>query len=313
MKWFPTGMRSTVNLLVLLLFTACTSEPPLTGPSAVASTTESAPALTSNATPVTPSPASPSPVPAGACSRGDYADEIESDGQVRQYLLHVPPTYEPEEPAAVVLVFHGAGIGAERFVDYTRFSTVADREGFLIVYPQGLGERPVWNPSPGSQDVEFVRDLIDHLQKRCHVNPDRIYATGHSNGGGMVHRLGCELADRIAAIGPVSGAYQSGRCFPSRPIPVFAMHGTADNIVLYNSIPEWASAWAERNGCDPEPVELVRNVLISEKQWSNCREGADVILYTIQDRGHEWPRDLIDVGQTIWDFFEQHPLDRDTP
>jgi polyhydroxybutyrate depolymerase len=222
--------------------------------------------------------------------------------------LHVPATYNPEELAALVMVFHGAGIGAERFAVYTRFSAVADREGFLIVYPQGLGDEPVWNPSPGSRDVQFAADLIDHLQRRCHVDANRIYATGHSNGGGMVHRLGCELADRIAAIGPVSGAYQTtGRCSPSRPVPVFAIHGTADKIVSYRGIPEWAAGWAERNGCNPEPVEVVHNVLISEKQWQGCREGADVVLYTIQELGHDWTHDLINFGQTIWDFFEKHP------
>jgi polyhydroxybutyrate depolymerase len=252
--------------------------------------------------------ATPSSIATASCTRGDYFDQIESGGQTRQYLLHVPATYKTEEPAALVLVFHGAGIGAERFVSYSRFSNVADREGFLIVYPQGLDE--FWNPSPESRDVQFVRDLIDHLQRRCSVDPNRIYASGHSNGGAMADRLACELADRIAAIGTISGAYQrSGQCSPSRPVPVFAIHGTADSIVPYEGIPEWAAAWAERNGCDPEPVDIPHNVLIGEERWSNCSEGAEVILYTIQDLGHDWTHDLINFGQTIWDFFEQHPLD----
>lgn len=170
------------------------------------------------------------------------------------------------KPAALVLVFHGAEIDAERFVSYTRFSTVADREGFLIIYPRGLGEEPVWNPSPGSRDVQFISDLIDYLQQYCRVDPNRVYASRHSNGGGMVDRLACELADCIAAIGTVSSAYQSsGACSPPRPVPVFAIHGTADNIVPYERIPEWASAWARRNGCDLEPVEVIHNVLISEE------------------------------------------------
>ena len=129
----------------------------------------------------------------------------------------------------------------------------------------------------------------------------------------MVHRLACELADRIAAIGPVSGAYpSSGDCSPSRPIPVFAIHGTDDPIVPYSGIPEWAAAWAQRNGCDPEPLEVVHNVLISEKQWDNCEEGADVVLYTIQELGHEWTHDLINIGETIWEFFELHPMNGKT-
>ena len=306
-----TGMRRIALLSFLIFLIACAPEPPAILPSAVVpqATAEPTPEVTTEIT----AQVTPSPFIAEDCGRGDHFDEIQSSGQTRQYLLHVPPTYDPEEPAALVLVFHGAGIGAERFVGYTRFSSVADREGFLVVYPQGLGEEPFWNTSPRSYDVQFISDLLDHLQSRCHVDPTRIYASGHSNGGGMVNRLACVLADRIAAIGPVSGAYSSGNCLPSRPIAVFAIQGTADTIVSYRGIPEWAAGWAQRNGCDPEPIEVPHNVLISEMQWSNCEAGADVVLYTIQDLGHEWPSDLIDVGQTIWEFFEQHPLDRSGP
>jgi polyhydroxybutyrate depolymerase len=295
-----------VILSVFVFLTGCAPEEPFRNPTEAVSH----PTPTLQATAENTAQVSPSPPAAGDCSRGDHFDQIQSGGQVREYLLHVPATYKPEEPAALVLMFHGAGIGAKRFVDYTRFSTTADRERFLIVYPQGQGseEEPFWDTRARSRDVQFVSDLIDHLQKRCRVDPKRIYASGHSNGGGMVNRLACVLADRIAAIGPVSGAYATGSCSPSRPIPVFSIHGTADNIVSYEGVPEWASAWAERNGCDPEPVEVVRNVLISERQWGNCEADADVILYTIQDLGHDWPSDLIDVGQTIWDFFEAHPL-----
>ena len=126
----------------------------------------------------------------------------------------------------------------------------------------------------------------------------------------MVDRLACELADRIAAVGTISGAYQSsGQCSPSRPVPVFAIHGTADPIIPYKGIPDWAAAWAERNHCNPDPIDVPHNVLIRETKWSNCREGADVILYTIEDLGHDWTHDLIDMGQTIWDFFEGHSRD----
>lgn len=292
-------------LSIFIFFTACTTET-----SVVSSpTSESAgttPARTASVPTEATSEATPSPVVSAECQRGDTFDLVESNGQRRQFLLHVPPMYKPEEPAALVLVFHGAGIGAERFVDYSRFSKVADREGFLIVYPEGLNE--VWNPSPGSRDVQFIRDLIDHLQRRCSVDPDRIYASGHSNGGGMVDRLACELADRIAAVGTISGAYQSsGQCSPSRPVPVFAIHGTADTIIPYKGIPDWAAAWAERNHCNPNPIDIPHNVLIRETKWNNCREGADVILYTIEDLGHEWTHDLINMGQTIWDFFKEHP------
>jgi polyhydroxybutyrate depolymerase len=305
MNILENSMRSTAILLTFIFLAACTPDKPvITFPSLVPPNIT--PTRTAEITTGRASPGTPSPIATEDCTRGDYFDQIESNGQARQYLLHVPPAYKPEEPAALVLVFHGAGIGAERFVDYSRFSNVADREGFLIVYPEGLDE--VWNPSPGSRDVQFISDLIDYIQRRCQVDPDRIYASGHSNGGGMVHRLACDLADRISAIGTISGAYQSsGQCSPSRPVPVFAIHGTADNIIPYEGIPHWAADWAGRNDCDPEPAEIPHNVLIQETKWSSCREGADVILYTIQDLGHDWTHDLINMGQTIWDFFKAHP------
>lgn len=303
-------MRRTAIVLVFTLLAGCAPETSQVSPSAVV--TERAPEQTAEIPTATHLAPTASPAVTADCARGDYFDQIQSGGQTRQYLLHVPAGYKPEESAALVLVFHGAGIGAERFVDYSRFSRVADREGFLIVYPQGLGERPVWDPSPGSRDVQFVSDLLDHLQARCNIDLNRIFASGHSNGGGMANRLACELADRIAAIGTVSGAYQSAGCFPARPIPVFAIHGTADPIVPYEGIPEWAAAWAERNGCDPEPLEVVHNVLIGEMQWGNCRAGGDVILYTIQDLGHDWTHDIINFGQTIWEFFKEHPMNKGT-
>jgi polyhydroxybutyrate depolymerase len=306
-------MSRSVLIIILLCLASCIPENSLSTPPIVVS--EGTPIPPADATPERTSVVTASPAVAQDCARGDHFDEIESGGQTRQYLLHVPAAYTPEQQAALVLVFHGAGISAERFTDYSRFSNVADREGFLIVYPQGQGSKdePFWDPSPGSQDVQFTNDLIDHLQRRCSVDPNRVYASGHSNGGGMVNRLACELADRIAAIGPVSGAYHSGKCSPSRPVPVFAIHGTADNIVSYAGISDWISAWAQRNGCDPEPVDVMHNVLISERQWHSCDEGADVILYTIQDLGHDWTHDLINFGQTIWDFFELHPLNKATP
>jgi polyhydroxybutyrate depolymerase len=304
-------------IVLVFLFSGCLAEPkPITPTPLIAGSPSAAlPALNSPVPVETISttatlPATPAAV-AENCTRGDYFEEIESGRQTRQFLLHIPATYDPLEPGALVLVFHGAGISAERFAGYSRFSAVADREGFLVVYPQGQGapDEPFWDTSPGSRDVQFIRDLIDQLLIRCNVDPNQVYASGHSNGGGMVHRLACELADRIAAIGPISGAYaSSGKCTPSRPIPVFAIHGTADPVIPYDRIPAWAAAWAERNGCDPEPVDVPHNVVIREQLWTNCRQGADVVLYTVHDLGHDWTHDIINMGQTIWEFFEQHPM-----
>ena len=50
----------------------------------------------------------------------------------------------------------------------------------------------------------------------------------------MSHRIGCQLADRIAAIAPVEGTLNYAPCQPSRPMPVYMLQGTSDINVLYN-------------------------------------------------------------------------------
>jgi poly(3-hydroxybutyrate) depolymerase len=90
----------------------------------------------------------------------------------------------------------------------THFDELADKEGFLVVYPQGLDNR--WADArdgatpTNNDDVGFVRALLDDLKRRIAYDPTRVYATGVSIGGFFVARLGCEAADRIAAIGVVA-------------------------------------------------------------------------------------------------------------
>jgi polyhydroxybutyrate depolymerase len=158
---------------------------------------------------------------------------------------------------------------------------------------------------------------------RYPVDPKRIYATGFSNGGGMVNRLGCDLADRFAAIAPVSGAFLlSEDCRPSRPIPVMAFHGTGDRIVPYDGsgkvlppIPAWAAGWALRNGCRQPSTAFLDDGVVRGEHWSDCEQGADVFLYTIAAGGHTWPgrislpgQSSIDASATMWGFFQTHPM-----
>lgn len=148
---------------------------------------------------------------------------------------------------------------------------------------------------------------------------------GITRGGGMANRLGCELSDHLAAIAPVSGDYEYGEdCSPYRPVAVVAFHGTNDPTIPYNGfgvpgqphesyvrigtpIPTWAATWAERNGCSASPFTVFQEGEVSRKGWSDCRAGAEVILYTVNGGTHNWPS-AVDAAQMIWDFFTQHPF-----
>jgi polyhydroxybutyrate depolymerase len=268
----------------------------------------------------------PSPVPGANCTAGDYIDGLTSGGRVREFRLHVPESYRPEHPAALVLGFHGAGSNAEQFENYAGFSALSDREGFIVAYPQALGDHPTWitTAGPANPDIPFVSDLIELLKSRCSIDTHRIYAAGHSNGGGMANRLGCNLTEPMAAIGSVAGAYQgSEKCAPARPTPVIAVHGDRDPVIPYNGVensegppaayfvigvpvPQWASSWAARNGCGMETSKIVLQDRVSGQAWTGCDARADVVLYTIEGGGHGWPV-AFDAAQLLWDFFEAHP------
>ena len=164
-----------------------------------------------------------------------------------------------------------------------------------------------------------------------------MYINGLSNGGGMTHHMACVLADKIAAVGTVAGAYTAipGGCVPARPIPVITFHGQRDNIVAYNGsdrinlepVGEWAATWAARNGCDetPEPIEGTIGA-VTGVRYINCDDNAEVVFYTIADAGHTWPgaealfplllgeaSQDIDASETMWEFFKEHPIEVSSP
>jgi polyhydroxybutyrate depolymerase len=265
---------------------------------------------------------------------------LTSGGEERNYLLYVPKTYDPAASTPLILSFHGFSSSPLQQALFSEWNALADKEGFLVAYPEGTGQPLRWNTQIPlgrrvNPDVQFVSDLIDTLSEQFCIDPARIYANGLSNGGGMSNALACMLSDRIAAIGGVSGAYlgMDGRCEPIRPVPIIAFHGTADPIVPYLGgpsdmfdidfpiVPDWAEGWAERNHCDMTPVDLPAQGEVSGIHYTDCDENADVIFYTIDGGGHTWPGGLplpesivgktsddIEATQVMWDFFVAHPM-----
>lgn len=269
---------------------------------------------------------------------GVTSGQIESGGLTRSYRLYIPSGYDPARPTPLVFSLHGFSSNPGQQARFSEFDDVAEDETFIAVYPQGTGVPLRWNAgirglntSDTVDDVAFISDLIDHLEQTLCIDAARIYMTGLSNGGGMSHRLACEMADRVAAVGTVAGAYpdpEANTCEPARPVPVIAFHGTADPIVPYEGsgglppVLSWAAAWAERNGCDLPPERLPASGAVTGARYSGCDGDAEVVVYTIDGGGHTWPggpalpvfivgstSDDIDASRVIWDFFQAHPLD----
>ena len=167
---------------------------------------------------------------------------IEAGGVTRAYRFYAPGKAQGKLP--LVFVLHGAGGTAERLAPVVGFEKLAAEKGFIVVYPDGFEKHwndlrgiPEWTAQRRNiDDVSFFSALIDRFVTQHNADPKRVFVTGISNGGLMSHRLGCELAGKIAAIAPVVRTFTNRLaegCKPARPIPAHLFFGTADKLVPF--------------------------------------------------------------------------------
>lgn len=284
---------------------------------------------------------------------GDYGRKLTVDGRERFYKIHVPASVDASKPAPVVMIFHGGGGYPGAVRHQSGMDAVSEREGFLAVYPAGTGRLfddrlLVWNdgrePKDGStkgvDDVAFVKALLEDLTRYFMVDSKRIYATGISNGALMCYRLAQQLSERIAAIGPVSGQRAVDEFFPKpkRAVPIIHFHGKADSYAPFEGgtpkrsnfksgfkpVVQALETWVAHNGCPTKPAQTKRVGNAVKTTYRPCRNGADVVLWTLEDGGHSWPggkmspaevkakmgninKDIA-ASEVMWDFFKEHAL-----
>lgn len=279
---------------------------------------------------------------AGSPSVAGHDERVDLDhgGRARRYFLHTPPGAAQAKALSLLLVLHGGGGNGQQVARSTGFSALADRESFVVAYPDGTGALPekllTWNAGGipvyaqdhGVDDTGFLRAVVADIATRVAIDPDRISVTGMSNGGMMCHRLAREAADLFAAVVPVAGAMNWTTLDPRTPIDVMIVHGTADPSVRFAggaperrhgragdrvdaSVADAIAYYRARNGLSGEPaVEVVGKVRI--ETWSRAVGDGAVRLCTavIDGGGHEWPgaRSLLgthgdwSASAAIWAF-----------
>lgn len=282
----------------------------------------------------------PPVAPGSSAEQSVAVNPAASEGYTtRTYRIHVPAGYAASRPTPLLLDFHGGGGNAADTERSSSFTGLADRRGFLAVYPQGLpfdqlssgyttwaATTPLDSYSKGIDERLFVSTLLDALQRQYCVDPARIYATGFSAGGAMVAFLTCTLAGRFAAFAPMSGdAYVLPRgCNPSHVTSIIEFHGSADTAEPYEGEPppggtqlyrrqgviEWLTTWAGRDGCTAGPTPFLRTTQVSAEQWTGCRDGMGLAHYLVNGLGHAWPPPIEgqDASELIWAFFVAHPF-----
>lgn len=267
---------------------------------------------------------------------GGSEGTLQVGGAERSYLLYVPAVYDPATPMPLVFNFHGHGSSAAVQMAYADFRPLAEREGFLVVAPDGQGTPRHFTllgaTATEADDVAVAVALLDHLVERLCVDERRVYSTGMSNGGALSSVLACRAADRFAAVGAVAAMIFVPPCGDRvRAAPIVGMMGDADPVVPYAggrvtccgnpnipAVADTMAAFAKRGGCDPTPEERRPAAAIAQRAWTGCDGGAAVELYTIEGGGHTWPGSPFDTAsrglgattkdlvatEVLWAFFE---------
>lgn len=247
-----------------------------------------------------------------------------ADGRTRGYRLYVPSSLPTDQPVPLLVGLHGATGWAQQFETNSQYDGLAEANGVLVAYLEGVGAGPnadavfgsairTWNggaccgPAQRQQvdDVAFVRAVIDQVAASHDVDPSRVWATGHSNGAIMSYRLACELSDRITAVAFYAGTLELPTCAPTRPVSLMHVHGTGDRNIPYAggigdngisgiSFPspvEGVHRFAAADGCpaDPTTTASATDPNVSTTLWSPCGDGSQVELVTIQGATHAWP------------------------
>jgi len=319
------------------------------------------------------------------CGRGsaDHWIQVMSGGNVRHALVHLPPVAGSSGLTLLPLVvsFHPMAISAGLWCYQQGYNPLADKEGIVVVYPEGLAPAEsisvlttwwprtwitggaTWNAGgccPGANrgevdDVRFSRDLVADLQSgtvrrlsggRVEIDPQRVYASGGSNGAFLLYRLACQAPDIFAAFVAVAGvlanetrgpdqfaAWPSApfSCVEHRPVPMLFFYGDADPFLPWGGSP-WLNFRSPQdnlkimktlNGIPESAVGMItyQNGRATCTSYGPAR--ANVTFCRVLWMGHAWPTNgfvcqlsalapgatcTSDVDATLqsWEFFKRY-------
>lgn len=245
----------------------------------------------------------------------------------RTYTIAIPSSYSPNNPAGLILSFHGRGKNSTNQYNLAQLGNDTFNPDYVSVYPlglQGYEGKTAWQGSPyaatfpkGQNDIDFTTRLLDHLRDEYCIDDTRIYASGKSEGGGFVNVLAdnATVGHQFAAFAAASGAFYEkvgstadceGGAGGRKTTPFLEFHGGNDDTVPYvgkighngaegyrePAIPDFLRCWARRNSCskgDKGDSQWEYQGAVNHTTWS-CDGASNLVEgYWIKGLGHDWP------------------------
>lgn len=274
---------------------------------------------------------------------------VDIDMQGRVYDLEVPSTYDASKPAPLLIEMHGFVNSANSMTPWddeeklNQFVPEADKRGMFVALVHGTLEpvtgRFFWNATDtccdygktGVNDVGYIVAVIEDIASKYNIDPKRIFAFGHSNGGFMANRLACDQASRFAGVVSLAGATYKNqeKCAASAPIAFLQVHGDADATIPYaggapfglDTLPvapgalETTQDWAKKNKCDLKAdtsspqfdivADLDGNETMALK-YGGCEANGHTELWTMHLGPHS-PKFNASWAPMVLDFLMAHP------
>ncbi len=282
------------------------------GVTAVPTAVSTAPARPTSGCHVLPAPAT-----------GEITETMTSDGVSRTYLRYVPPGVDPATPLPLVIDIHGLGSNMTQQQQVTQFEQLAATQHFVVLTPNGVDSR--WNTVNAlpNADVTFLTSMLDTVEAGVCVDAARVYSTGYSDGGLMSSVLACQLSNRVAAVGLVSGITHGPGCKPTRPVPMIVFWGKQDLVLPFYGglgqslrdllagkpiptdvtaptapvadqdgfppVEQVVASWATTNGCPTTPVTVKAGSDVVQHIYAPCAQGSSIRFFVVADGGHAWP------------------------
>lgn len=286
---------------------------------------------------------------------------FEHKGRHRTAIIVVPNAGTvPEAGWPLVMMIHGAGGSAKQVMESSGWAELGEQERFVTVFPNGtpknekrsesfLGNPQTWNSGGKSSlaagelsatakeidDVGFLGELIERVQRELRIDPNRTFVAGHSNGAGIAYRFGFERSDLVAAIGVVAGTFFPDPKPLPHPVSLIQIVGDKDpftpmaggTVKIAGRKADMPPAmqsperWASMFGLQPDARIVQDDERLKILEWGPGSDNVDVRAIIIKGHGHAYPTPkdrfhpaflfgptmkTLNAADTIWKFFRDH-------